>query len=184
MGRADKDRYNNQESQQLNQNNALLQQAINDRTGARSTLMPQLQDILAHPGYSDSDKQAMLNATTESIGGSFGDAQQQLADRAARTGNSAGLIPAEEELGRQKARMMSQAALGLTKGFADTAMQQRALALSGLSGLYRDAAPVIGATLGSNTSLIGDQARLAGIPGIGTQLANTAISTLPALAGL
>jgi hypothetical protein len=187
VGRADKQRFNAQEDQQLQQNNDLLRQQAQDRAAARNALFPQLQDILAHPGYSAQDKQAITGAAEGAIGGSYGDAQQQLADRAGRTGNSAGLIPAEENMARQKAQMMSTALGGLAKSFADAAMGQRDYALSGLGGLYRDSAPVIGAALGANSSLLADQARLAGIPGMGSQLALTAaksgMDALPAIAG-
>ncbi len=171
MGRADKTRFNQEQQAQLQANNEILGQAAQDRAAARGLLMPQLQDILAHPGYSDSEQQRILGATDAGIGGSFGDAQQQLASRASRTGNAAGLIPAEEEMGRLKAQQMSATNAALSKNFADAAIQQRDFALNGLAGLMQSATPLMQSSLASSTGLIGDQARLAATPAIGTQLA-------------
>jgi hypothetical protein len=186
MGRGDKQTYNQQQQGQLAQNNDVLQQALQDRQQTGAMLSSNLQDILANPGYSAADKQSILGSTESALGGSFGDAQQQIADRAARTGNSAGYLAAEEALGQQKARSMSQAAGNLTSQFANTALNQRALALSGLQNLYNSNTPLIGDAMGSNTSLIGDQGRLAGIPGFGSQLALNAARGVEsaALAGI
>lgn len=171
MGRGDKQTYNQQQQAQLAQNNDLFQQAMQNRQQTGPILSSNLQDILAHPGYSEADKQSILGSTESALGGAFGDAQQQIADRAARTGNSAGFLAGEEALGQQKARSMSQAAANLTGQFANTALNQRALALSGLQNLYNSDTPLIGDAIGSNTNLIGDQGHLAGIPGFGSQLA-------------
>lgn len=167
MGRADKQLYNQQQSQQMAANNALMQQELAQRNQAYNAELPQLQSILAHPGYTPAQQQAILGNTMSALGGSFGDAQQQMANQAARTGNSAGFLPAAEEMGREKARDMTAAAQGLTQQFANAAMQQQMQALAGLGRLYSGAAPVLNAALGSNTNLIADQARLAGIPGAG-----------------
>lgn len=171
MGRGDKQIYDQQQQAQLAQNNGLYQQALQDRQQTGSLLSSNLQDILANPGYSDADKQSILGSTQSALGGAFGDAQQQIADRAARTGNSAGYLAAEEALGQQKARSMSEAAGNLTTQFANTALNQRALALSGLQNLHNSDTPLINDAVDSNTNLIGDQGRLAGIPGFGSQLA-------------
>lgn len=171
MGRGDKQTYNQQQQDQLAQNNGLFQQALQDRQQTGGLLSSNLQDILANPGYSQADKQSILGSTESALGGAFGDAQQQIADHAARTGNSAGFLSAEENLGQQKARGMSQAASNLTTQFANTALNQRALALSGLQDLYNSDTPLIGDAIDSNTSLVGDQGRLAGIPGTASQIA-------------
>lgn len=186
MGRGDKQIYDQQQQAQLGQNNDLYQQAMQDRQQTGSILSSNLQDILANPGYSAADKQSMLGSTESALGGAYGDAQQQIADRAARTGNSAGFLSAEEALGQQKARNMSQAANNLTTQFANTALNQRALALSGLQNMYNSDTPLIGDAVGSNTNLIGDQGRLAGIPGFGSQLALNAArgAESAALAGI
>ncbi len=184
MARGDKQRFNQQQSSQLGWNSGLANQALGENTAAYNALMPGLQAVLAHPGYSDAEKQAILGSATAALGGSYGDAQQQLAARAARTGNAAGLIPAEEELARSKARDMSSLAGSLTRNFADAALNQRNFALQSLASLYRNSIPLLGAGLGSSTSLIGDQAHLAGIPGIGSTLAgggmNAGLGLLPA----
>ncbi len=185
MARGDKSRFNQQQSSQLGWNSGLMNQALGENSAAYNALMPGLQAILSHPGYSDAEKQSILSSADSALGGAYGDAQQQLASAAARTGNAAGLIPAEEEMARAKSRGMSQQAGALAKSFADAALNQRNFALQGLAGLYRNSIPLLGAGLGSSTSLIGDQARLAGIPGIGTSAAQGAIGAglglLPAI---
>ncbi len=185
MACGDKQLYNQQQGQQLAWNSGLLHQALGENTAAYNSLMPQLQSILAHPGYSDADKQAMLDSMDSALGGAYGDVQNQLAGRAALTGNSAGIIPAEEELGRAKARAMGQAAGSLAQSFANAALGQQDYALNSLSGLYRNSQPLISSGLGSSTNLIGQQGRLAGIPGAGTQLLQGGINAgLGLLSGL
>jgi hypothetical protein len=185
MGRADKQLYNQQQSQQMAANNALMQQELAQRNQAQAAMMPQLQSILAHPGYTPAQQQSILGNTMSALGGSFGDAQQQMANQAARTGNSAGFLPAEEEMGREKARDMTSAAAGLTQQFANAGLNQQMQALADLGNLYNSAAPVLNAALGSNTNLVGDQARLAGIPGAGGNLTlgglRTGLTAVPLL---
>src|SRR5487761_856919 len=137
MGRGDKQRFNQQQSAQLGWNSGLMNQALGENTAAYNALMPGLQTVLSHPGYSDAEKQSILGAADSALGGAYGDAQQQLASHAALTGNSAGLIPAEEEMARAKSRGMSSLAGSLAQSFANAALDQRDFALQGLAGLYR-----------------------------------------------
>jgi hypothetical protein len=100
--RAKQDAYNAQQQQEQQQ--------------ARSALMTQYQNL-----YNN----AATGPQAQAAAASFGSAQDQLARRAAVTGNSAGAVEGQDKLAQEKAQTMS-----------DIVRQNQVAALQGEAGLY------------------------------------------------
>jgi hypothetical protein len=115
---------------------ALNAQMEQERQQQRQTFLPQYQDILAHPGYTDAEKAAIIGDAMGAAGSTFDAARNQAGERLARTGNSAGYGETLDELAREEARTKAGVAQGAQQGFADQAFRQRMAALQGLGGIY------------------------------------------------
>lgn len=94
------------------------------------------ESMLANPGYSMPQQTSIRAGAMSPISGVFDAARNAAQLRAGRTGNSAASTASADKLTRDQASTASQAGYGVEKGIADTALEQKQAALSGLSGLY------------------------------------------------
>jgi hypothetical protein len=76
--------------QQLSQQNAMNQQIYGSSQALGSQAASGYQNLLANPGYSDTEKSAIANLSQSALSSSFDALAQNAANRAARTRNSAG----------------------------------------------------------------------------------------------
>ncbi len=139
--------------------NALNQQLLAEREQARGTLVPQYQDVLAHPGYSDQEKAAIVGQSMGALGSAYDALSQRAENRLARTGNSAGYGEVLDELGRERGREASGLARQNQIDFADEAFRRRREALQGLGGLYGVDTNLLGRGLGIPAELLGVRER-------------------------
>ncbi len=160
-------------AQQENLLNTNAGQLLGNAQNAYNTASGGYNSILQNPGYSAGDKASITSATLDPIASSFGSATQDLYNRAARTRNDASLTAGADELARSKAEGLSNASGNLAKGFADTAMNERDRALSGLAGLYSPSVSGAGNLYGDATnamearnSVLQDVTGWAAIPGM------------------
>lgn len=112
-------------TQQQQQN----QQMFGQLQQQQGLMLPQYMSMLNNPAANSPEGQAAA--------ASFGSAQDTLANRAARTGNSAGTLEAEDQLARDKANTLS-----------DLTLKERQGALSGLQGMYGTNANLYARALG------------------------------------
>lgn len=178
MARGDKKIYEQQQQQQLAQDNQIAQQAAKNQQSVWSQVTPMYEQEYAAPGYSDSEKQAIRQATAGSLAGAFGAARTRLQNHAAATGNSAGVNATEEELAREQGRENSQAMGGLEQQFGQARIAGQQDAMHGLSNLYGETSQPLSIGVGGANSLVGDQARLAGQPGFWSQVAQRGLGAL------
>jgi hypothetical protein len=120
--------------------------------------MPQYQSILANPGYTPAQQNAITGATEGGIGAAFGSASEGAANRAARTNNTAGLTANEDALARQRMITSGNLAAQNQTNFANNAEQQRQMALGGIGQLF-------GQNLSGANQTLGTQAGNARTPG-------------------
>lgn len=110
--------------------------------------------ILKNPGYSPAQINTQMNAALTPIAGQTAAAQTSLKQRAAATGNSAGLVAGQDQAARTGAQLGSQAAYGVQSNADNVALQQQNQALNNLTNLY-------GTTTGAATNLYGQGTSLA-----------------------
>lgn len=135
------------------------------------------QQELASPGFTPAEQQGITQATTGSLAGAFGAAQQRLNDQAARTGNTAGVNATEEELAREQARQNAQALGGLQEQFGLARIQGTQNALGGESGLANSQANA--ANQAQRNALSG-----ATTPGFWSRVGQSALAGLGSAIGL
>ncbi|MGH9484547.1 MAG: hypothetical protein ACRD1F_05785, partial [Terriglobales bacterium] len=116
MARGDKATYNQQQQQAYGNANQAAQQAFANQNASFTPAEAGYQSELASPGYTAAEKQAMTQADLGSLAGAFGAAAARERDRAAATGNTAGMNATEEELGRQQGQQQAQAMGSLAQG--------------------------------------------------------------------
>jgi hypothetical protein len=144
-------------------------QLENSNAALQNYLLPQYQNMLANPGYTQAQKNAITTASTGAVGASFGNAQDQAARDAARTGNSAGLASQEDQLAQAKANTMAQTNAQNQEQFANVALQQQNQALSGISGLYGMDTSLLGKALGIPPEYLNAYNQAAGKDSFGQQ---------------
>jgi hypothetical protein len=126
---------NGQKNAVFQQSQSQAGQAWNNYQNSYNDANQGYQSELASPGYTAAEKQAMTQATSGSLAGAFGAAQQRLQDQAARTGNSAGVDSTEEQLAMQQGRQNAQALGALQGQFANARIQGTQNALGGENSL-------------------------------------------------
>jgi hypothetical protein len=154
MGRGAQGQTQSLTDQQLQQTNALNQQLLGQQQSVGNLLTPQFQSILNNPGYSAADKAAITGQSQGALASAFDSLQQSAANRAARTGNSAGFSELTDELARQKGIAEGNLAQQNQLNFSNTAFQRQMAALQGLSGLYGVDTNLLGRTLGIPAELL------------------------------
>lgn len=108
---------------------ALATQQGQQANQIQSMILPQYQSMLSNP--------ASATPEGQEAAATFGSAQTALANRAAKTGNSAGTVSAEDQLAQQKAQTLS-----------NITSQNRNTALTGLQNMYGTDANLYAKTLG------------------------------------
>lgn len=102
-----------------------------------SSLIPGLEREAQNPtGFTPEQKNNMLVASQEGVGGATSGITGQGNLTAARTRNAGGFARALDEAQRQKGRQLSQNALGVENEDARVALQRQQQAQGLLSGLY------------------------------------------------
>jgi hypothetical protein len=114
-------------------NNQLTAQNNAIQTGL---LIPGYENMIQNPGYDAATKAGVVSASQGATGAAFGSAADALGRRAARTGNSAGVIEGQDQLARDKATTMSTQAAENQLKFADAARSDQRAGLQGISSLY------------------------------------------------
>src|SRR5579859_6918253 len=188
MGRGAQGQTQTLTYQQLQQTNALNQQLLGQQQSVGNLLTPQFQSILSNPGFSAADKAAITGQSQGALASAFDSLQQSAANRAARTGNSAGFTELTDDLARQKGIAEGNLAQQNQLNFSNTAFQQQMAALQGLSGLFGVDSNLLGRTLGIPAQLLSVRANASRPSGFFSALGNSAGagvgSTLAALPSL
>lgn len=165
MARGDKRIYNQQEQQAYANANQAAQQDMANQNASFGPALGGYQSELASPGYSTDEKQAMTQAELGSLAGAFGAAAARERDRAARTGNTAGMNATEEQLARAQGQQQAQAMGSLAQGFGNARIQGTQNALGGLSRLYGTSTDATNGALNNVSHLVGTQGQVADNPG-------------------
>jgi len=164
--------------QQLSQTNAMNQQLYGQQQSLANTLLPQYQNILSNPGYSDADKAAITGQSQGALSSAYDALQQSAQNRVAQTNNSAGFSELTDDLARQKGIQSANLAQQNQINFSNTAFQRQQSALQGLSGLYGMDSSLLGRTLGIPAELLSTRANASRSSGffssLGSSLGNSA----------
>lgn len=145
---------------QLNTTNTAASQYGKQANQLFSALEPQYQQETLSQGYDPATKAAMTTSGMGAIGANIGGTQEDVARRAARTRNPAGVAELTDALSRNKALASGTEAANLQKEFADYENKQRQAGLSGLMGLEGLSADEQARLLGIAPGIL--QARAAG----------------------
>jgi len=139
---------------------ATNQQLMAQQAALGNTIAPAYQNLLANPGYTQSQQAAITGATQGSLASAFSALAQRAANRAAATNNSAGFADSLDSLARTQAQQQSQAADQNQIAFANKAQQDQLNALQGLSGLYGIDTNELSRTLGIPADLLNVRSRV------------------------
>jgi hypothetical protein len=169
MAKGDRQKFNQQESQAFGQGQQAASYGFNKARNLIGQTQADYSSMYNNPGYSAGEKQAMANASALGTAGAYGDAQTQLANRVAATGNSAGFGAGLEELGREKARDTALRDAQLQQQFANQRIQGQQFAVRGLESLLPSVTDLLRAGFAQQSSALGDQARVATTPGLWRQ---------------
>jgi len=134
-------------SQQYNTN------LTNQNQQIQGYLLPQFQNLIQNPGYDQTTKNAITNASEGAVGATYASANDALARRAARTKNSAG------EMAGTAANNQIQ--------FANRAKADVTQGLEGISGLYGMDTNLLSRSLGIPAEYLGLYNNAANIKGNG-----------------
>lgn len=106
-------------------------------SGIGNTVIPTLErDVNNAPGFSPTQKNAMLVAGEQGAGGAAAGITGQAGLNAMRTRNTGATSSVLDQAARRQAQTLSQNALGVENKNANLEQQQRAQGLSGLEGMY------------------------------------------------
>jgi len=184
MGRGAQGQTQSLTDQQLQQTNALNQQLLGQQQSVGNLLTPQFQSILNNPGFSAADKAAITGQSQGALASAFDSLQQSAANRAARTGNSAGFGEMTDEQARQKGIAEGNLAQQNQLNFSNTAFQRQMAALQGLSGLYGVDTNLLGRTLGIPAELLNARANASRPGGFFSSLGSSLGGTLGGIPSL
>lgn len=137
------------QQQETTQNNVNATNNANAQ-GGFNFLMPAYKQQYANPGFDETTKNNIRQATEGGIGAAYGAATQGLNNTAARTRNDAGVTATQDDLARQRMSQVASTTQGNEIAFADKAKQDQQAALSGAQGVYGTTQGA--ATGGGNTS--------------------------------
>ncbi len=142
-------------------------------------LLPGYENLINKPGYDAATKAAITNASQGAAGAAYGSAADEMTRRAARTGNTAGVVEGEDLLAREKAGTMSDIAAKNQIQFADASRGDVRAGLQGLGGLYGMDTSMLARTLGLPAEYINAQTDARrGRPGFWETLGNSYAGTL------
>ena len=127
-----------QQNQQLQQRNQ----------GQLNSLLGSYNSILANPGYTPAQQNAITQSTMGSLGATYDALQNSAKMNAARTRNDAGQTALLDDLARSHGEDAANLAAKNQTNFANNAQQQQEMALSGMSKLYGVNTDLLGKSLG------------------------------------
>ena len=133
---------------------ATNQQLLSQQSDLTNTLTPAYQNLLANPGYTQSQLAAITGVTQGAAGSAFDALAQNATDRVARTNNSAGYNDTLDQLARDQSQQQASLAQQNQVTFANRAQQNQLSALQGLSGLYGVDSNLLARTLGIPSQLL------------------------------
>lgn len=137
--------------QQQNLLNTQAGTQFNNAQSAYGAASTGFNSIINNPGYTPQQIQQQTVAAQTPIAGQAATAQNQLKQRAAATGNTAGMVAGQDAAARTSGQQQSDAALGVQTNAANVALQQRMQAFQGQSGLYGTASGSAGNLYGNAT---------------------------------
>ena len=159
MGRSAQTQTQQNIDQQLSQQNTMNQQLYGSTNSLGSQAAAGYQNLLANPGYTPAQQNAITNASQSALASSFNALMQNAQNRVATTRNSAGYGELLDSLARTQGQDQASLAQQNQVGFANAARQGTLSALSGLSGLYGTDANLLGRAIGVPASLLDASAR-------------------------
>ena len=171
MGRGAQQQVMNQTNQQLASQNAMNQQLYNQGQSLANTAASGYQNLLANPGYTQTQQTAITNQSMGALASTFAALAQSAANRQARTNTSAGYGDLLDALARDQGQQTASLAQQNQLAFANQSKQDQLTALQGLSGLYGVNSSLLGRTLGIPSQLLNVNAGLAKTPGFGSSFA-------------
>ena len=118
------------------QGTAMAQPYLDKSNSMFGLAAPVVQQMIQRPGYSDATKSMMRNDTLGGVASAYDATARNAANRATRTGNSAGYNDLAAELARSRARDSSTAAGDLNVQFENEANRHKEAGLNAASGLY------------------------------------------------
>jgi hypothetical protein len=145
--------------QQLSQQNSMNQQIYGSSQALGSQAAGSYQNLLANPGFSQTEKSTIANLSQSALSSSFDALAQNAANRSARTRNSAGYGELIDSLARAHGQDQADLAQQNQIAFANASRSDKLSALSGLSGLYGTDAGLLGRALGVPAQLLDARAR-------------------------
>jgi N-acetyl-gamma-glutamylphosphate reductase len=145
--------------QQLAQQNAMNQQMYSSNEALGSAAASGYQNLLANPGYTNSQKSAITNLTQSALSSAFNALAQNASNRVARTRNSAGYGELIDSLARTRGQDQANLAQQNQFAFDNTARSDTLSALGGLAGLYGTDTSLLGRALGIPASLLDARSR-------------------------
>jgi hypothetical protein len=184
MGRGAQAQTQQLTDQQLAGINTLNQQLLGNQQQLGNSLVPQFQSIANSSGLSPADKAAVTSQSQGALASAFDSLQQNAANRAARTRNSAGFADLADDLARQKGIAAGNQAQQNQLAFSNTAFQRQMAALQGLSGLFGVDTNLLGRTLGIPAELLNTRANASRPSGFFSSLGSSLGGTLGGLPSL
>jgi hypothetical protein len=145
--------------QQLAQQNAFNQRMYSSSASLGSTATSGYQNLLANPGYTDTEKSAITNLSQSALSSAFNALAQNASNRAARTRNSAGYGELIDSLARTQGQDQANLAQRNQIAFGNASRSDMLSGLAGLSGLYGTDMSLLGRALGIPTALLDARAR-------------------------
>jgi hypothetical protein len=159
MGRGAQAQTQQMIDQQLSQQNSMNQQIYGSSQALGSQAAAGYQNLLANPGYSQTEKSAIANTSQSALSSSFDALAQNAANRAAQTRNSAGYGELIDSLARTQGQAQANLAQQNQIAFVNASRSDTLSALSGLSGLYGTDSSLLGRALGVPAQLLEASAR-------------------------
>jgi hypothetical protein len=149
---------------------ATNQQLMAQQTDLSNTVTSAYQNMLANPGYTQSQQAAITGATQGADASAFDALAQNATESVARTNNSSGYNDTLDQLARDQAQQQSTLAQQNQVTFANRAQQDQLNALQGLSGLYGVDSNLLARTLGIPAQLLDVRQRADGSTSGGVKL--------------
>src|SRR5579862_4797397 len=119
MGRGAQQQVMNQTNQQLASQNAMNQQLYNQGQSLANTAASGYQNLLANPGYTQTQQTAITNQSMGALASTFAALAQSAANRQARTNTSAGYGDLLDALARDQGQQTASLAQQNQLAFAN-----------------------------------------------------------------
>jgi hypothetical protein len=144
-------------------------QQIQGNAQLQNYLIPQYQNLVNNPGFDQATKNAITQNSEGASAATYASANDALARRAARTGNTAGEVAGMDKLAQEKAQTMSGVAANNQIQFANRAKADVSEGLQGMSGLYGMDTNLLAKSLGIPPEYLQQYNEAASRPSFGQQ---------------